>query len=253
MIEAFGITDAGRVRKSNEDALLVCGELGLFAVADGMGGHQAGEVASRLAIESLEAFVRRSIDDVDMTWPFGLDPRLSLKVNRLRSAILLANRRVVDAAASRAELSGMGATLTAVLVDGGQMAFGHVGDSRLYVRSGGTLRQLTKDDSWIATLATAANLGPEEIARHPMRHVLTNVLGARQEVGIQLSECALNDGDLLIACSDGLSGAVNDETLLALVSGDDGLEAKARSLVKAALDSGGRDNITAVLIRYSAA
>ncbi len=252
MIEAFGITDAGRVRRTNEDAFLVCPDVGLFAVADGMGGHLAGEVASRVAIESLDEFVRRSLRDDEMTWPYGLDVNLSMAANRLRSAFLVANRRVVEEAASRPDRTGMGATLTAVLIDGNRMVYGHIGDSRLYVMSrGDALRQLTRDDSWVATLAEAGRLEPAEIARHPMRHVLTNVLGARQEVAMQLIESDLQDGDLLVACSDGLSGPVDDAQLQTLLSAGGDLEAMARSLVQAALDGGGRDNVTAVLIRYS--
>ncbi|HEY3383799.1 MAG TPA: PP2C family serine/threonine-protein phosphatase [Vicinamibacterales bacterium] len=253
MMEAFGISDPGRVRKGNEDSY-VCNELlQLFVVADGMGGHSAGEVASRLAIEAVEGFIRRSHDDSDFSWPYGVDPQLSLGGNRLRTAVHLANRRVFRAAESCDDYTGMGTTLTAVLITGDRLAYGHVGDSRLYTLNGEGFRQITHDDSWVATiLANDPNITPAELARHPMRHVLTNVLGAREQVEVQLAEFHLAPGAVFLLCSDGLHGMVNDAGLERILREGGPLDAMGRRLITAALEGGGHDNVTAVLIRTAA-
>ena len=132
MVRASVLSDVGRVRKTNEDAFYADAEMRLFAVADGMGGHEAGEVASRLAIEALSGFIRRSAADTDFSWPYGLDGTLSYEGNRLRTGIHLANRRVFRAAETNDDYSGMGTTLVGLLVNGDHIAVGHVGDSRLY-------------------------------------------------------------------------------------------------------------------------
>ena len=161
MIRAFGVSDAGPVRDSNEDSFVSAPELGLFAVADGMGGHRAGEVAASLAIEAITAFISRSDEDEDVTWPYGIDRALSFHANRLMTAIRLANRRVFRTAENRDELSGMGTTIVAGLVDGDMLVFAGVGDSRIYSLADGALTQLTTDDSWIATLrGTPAEVPP---------------------------------------------------------------------------------------------
>ncbi len=253
MIQAFGITDRGLVRTTNEDAFLCCEDLGLVAVADGMGGHSAGEVASRIALEAFEEFMRASNASTEMSWPHGLDAGLSLDANRMRTAIHLANDRVIQAAENRDEYSGMGTTLSAVLVRGSGAVVGHIGDSRVYLFRHGTLRQVTRDDSWVAMmLANNPEMDPADVANHPMRHVLTNVLGARERVEIQLSECPLEDDDLLVACSDGLHGLVDDEELEGVLRRDAAIASLGASLVRTALERGAPDNVTAVLARYRA-
>jgi serine/threonine protein phosphatase PrpC len=251
MFHAFGITHLGLVRKNNEDAFLCCEDLQLLAVADGMGGHSAGEVASHLALEAFEAFMRRTSVARDFSWPYGVDPRLSLNANRVRTAVHLANRRVFRAAEGRDDYTGMGTTLSAVLVCDDSAVVGHVGDSRVYLFHEKTLRQLTRDDSWVAMmLANNPAMDPSEVARHPMRHVLTNVLGAREQVEIQLEECRLHEGDLLLACSDGLHGTIDRHELAALLSREGDLPALADALVRTSVDNGAPDNVTAVLARY---
>jgi serine/threonine protein phosphatase PrpC len=253
VIRACGMSDAGRVRKTNEDTFVSDPEVRLFAVADGMGGHSAGEVASRLAIEAITGFIRRSASDTDFSWPYGIDQTLSFDGNRLRTAIHLANRRVFRAAESTDDYSGMGTTIVALLVNGSQLSIGHVGDSRLYLLSDGSLQQLTHDDSWAATiLAQDPSLGPTEIAHHPMRNVLTNVLGARDQVDIHLSERPLAPGDVMLLCSDGLHGVLDAAALTELLSGTSDVEAAARGLVDAAMEHGSRDNVTALVVRYEA-
>jgi len=250
MYEAFGITDPGLVRKTNEDAFLCCDDLGLFAVADGMGGHSGGDVASHLALEAVETFIERSSADDDFSWPYGVDPQLSFDANRMRTALHLANRRVFRAAESRDDYTGMGTTLTALLLDDMTAVYGHVGDSRLYLLRGGKLTTLTRDDSWVAMLlASNPTMDRAQLASHPMRHVLINVLGARDHVDVQVGECALADGDLLLACSDGLHGPLGETELCALLACGGDLGGLARALVRAARDKGGPDNITALLVR----
>lgn len=252
MLLACAVSDAGRVRKTNEDAFVSDSEVRLFAVCDGMGGHKAGEVASRLAIDTMTAFVRRSASETDFSWPFGIDETLSMDGNRLRTAIHLANRCVFRTAESTDDCSGMGATVVAILVNGSRLSVGHVGDSRVYVLAGGRLEQLTVDDSWATVLAQDPNLSPDDIAHHPMRNVLTNVLGARDHVDIHLSERTLSPGDALLLCSDGLHGVVDADALRDILVSTPDVEAAAQQLVATALERGSRDNVTALVVRHEA-
>lgn len=254
MIRACGISDTGRVRKSNEDKFVSDPEFRLFAVADGMGGHSAGEVASALAIETVQGFIHRSANDTDFSWPYGLDKTLSFDGNRLRTAVHLANRRVFRAAESTDDYGGMGTTIVGMLIGDGRISVAHVGDSRVYLLANDHLAQLTFDDTWAATiLAQDPSLDPAEIARHPMRNVLTNVLGARDHVDVHLTECPLSPGDTLLLCTDGLHGIVDADSLKVLLEKTTDVEATARTLIDAALEGGGRDNVTALVVRYEAA
>ena len=253
MIRACGISDTGRVRKSNEDKFVSDPEFRFFAVADGMGGHSAGEVASGLAIETLQGFIHRSANDTDFSWPYGLDKTLSFDGNRLRTAIHLANRRVFRAAESSDDYGGMGTTIVGLLVGDSRISVAHVGDSRLYLLSGDHLAQLTFDDTWAATiLAQDPSLDPAEIARHPMRNVLTNVLGGRSTVDVHVVERPLKGGELLLLCSDGLHGVLSNEVLQDTLATAADVEGAAQTLVDRALDAGSRDNVTALVVRYEA-
>jgi protein phosphatase len=247
------VSDAGRVRKTNEDGFVSDPGLNLYAVADGMGGHRAGEVASRLALEAVTTFIRRSSEDTDFTWPYGIDDKLSFHGNRLRTAIHLANRRVFRAAESSDDYSGMGTTIVGLLVDGARAAIGYVGDSRLYLLANGSLQQLTSDDSWAAAiLAHDTALSPEQLARHPMRNVLTNALGARDEVEVHVGERTLKSGDMLLLCTDGLHGVLDAKQLQHILQSAGSVEQAARTLVDAAMNAGSRDNVTALVMRYDA-
>jgi protein phosphatase len=254
MLTAYGVTHPGKVRPSNEDSMHWDLQTGLFVVADGMGGHQAGEVASRLAIDSVRAFLESSRGDRDLTWPFGFNPGLSFNGNRLVTAVKLANRRVFNAGEEQPDYAGMGTTIVAVLVDQQQVSFCGVGDSRLYLFTSGRLTQLTHDDSWVATvLANEPGVDEATLAHHPMRHVLTNVVGARDETDVEASERVLKEGELLLLCSDGLHGAVDDATLESILAGGGAVEKLAEQLVVAALDRNATDNVTALLVRNDAA
>lgn len=253
VIRACGVSDAGRVRKSNEDRFISDLDLRLFAVADGMGGHKAGEVAAQLAIDAISGFVSRSETDNDVTWPYGIDDSLSFDGNRLRTAICLANRRVFRAAESTDDYGGMGTTIVGLILSGAQAAIGSVGDSRVYRLSAGRLLQVTTDDSWAATiLAQDPTLKPEDIAHHPMRNVLTNVLGGRSTVDVRVTEHTLKDGDMLLLCSDGLHNVMDLAALQGILEKTPEVNGAAKTLVDMALDRGSRDNVTALVVRYEA-
>ena len=252
MIEAFGRTDVGRRRKVNEDSFLVAPESHLYAVCDGMGGHNAGEVASRMAVETLAAFVERSGVEKEITWPWGLDANLSFEANRLKTAIRLANSQVFQSADSDEELTGMGTTVVAALVSGNTMTLGSAGDSRCYLVRDQQLRQLTQDDSWVSAALGEGILNSDDVERHPLRNVITKAVGARDSIDLEVIEQTLQAGDVALLCSDGLHGMVNDgEIARILVSGSGSLEEVTASLVDAANEAGGRDNVSAVLLHYS--
>lgn len=252
MIEAFGRTDVGRRRKVNEDCFLVSPESHLYAVCDGMGGHNAGEVASRMAVESLASFVEKSAAEKDITWPWGLDADLSFDANRVKTAIRLANSRVYQSAGSSEELTGMGTTVVAALVSGNMLTLGSAGDSRCYLVRDGQLQQLTHDDSWVSAALGEGILSSEDVERHPLRNVITKAVGARDSIDLDVIEQTLQEGDVALICSDGLHGMVSDSDIARLlVPAPDSLDEATARLVDAANEAGGKDNVTAILLRYS--
>ncbi len=159
-----------------------------------MGGHNAGEVASALAVEAVGAFLQKSASGEDFTWPFGVNPDQSFAANRLLTAVKVANRRVFRASEERTEYIGMGTTLVVALVEGAHVTFANVGDSRLYTLSGTTLLQRSRDDSWVMMLSRESGIDPAALHDHPMRNILTNVVGARPEVDVAVGEFDLADG-----------------------------------------------------------
>jgi protein phosphatase len=249
VLKAYGMSNPGPIRKINEDRFAIEEELQLFVVADGMGGHAAGEVASSLAIESIVSFIRRSNEDGDFSWPYGIEPGLSLCGNRLRTAIHLANRRVFRAAEKYDEYTGMGTTVVAALAADQRVAIGHAGDSRLYVLSDGAISQLTVDDTWPTALAADPEAAGRGVSSHPMKHVLTNVLGARDQAEVHVQERELKDGETLLLCSDGLHNALDDDRLREFLSSGGSLVDVVGRMIDAALANGCRDNVTAVVVR----
>ena len=233
--ERAALTDAGRKRRRNEDSFVA--EPPLFAVADGMGGAQAGEVASRLAAASFREF--HEADE--------LDPE-----QRLAAIIQEANRRIFERAQADTQASGMGTTITATLVGENQLSIGHVGDSRAYRIRGGALEQLTEDHSLVADLVRSGRLSPEEADMHPQRSVITRALGTDPEVDVDTFTVDVETDDVFLLCSDGLTTMVEDDRILAVVREAKSLEHAARSLVKEANRRGGEDNVTVVLFRLEA-
>jgi serine/threonine protein phosphatase PrpC len=253
MITAHGVTHPGRVRPSNEDAMHWDIANGVFVVADGMGGHQAGEVASQLAIETIRAFLASTKGDRDLTWPYGFNPSLSFNGNRLLTAVKLANRRVYQAGEEEQTYSGMGTTIVAAMIEQDKLTFCGVGDSRLYVLKLESFDQLTHDDSWVATvLAKEPGVDESTLARHPMRHVLTNVVGARDETEVEIGERTLESGETLLLCSDGLHGTLDDATMQLILGEADTVAEMADRLIVTALERNASDNVTALLVRYTA-
>jgi len=245
MIRYFGTTDVGRRRPLNEDAIHV--DESLLVVCDGMGGHKAGEVASRIATDSIAAFARRSGDDPEITWPYGFDPRISFSGNRLRTAIKLANRAVFRKAASADDYTGMGTTVVAALIppDRAEMTYAGVGDSRIYLIRAGAIQQLTRDDSW-ASLGIA-----ETVHGANLRNVLTKALGAQEEVEFDVHTQGLVDGDVVLLASDGLTNMLSDAEIVQIVAGRiASVEGAGTELVEQANRQGGRDNISVILARY---
>ena len=247
MLRAFGLTDKGRVRPTNEDCFAIEEACGLFVVADGLGGHNAGEVAAQIAVDAVVEFV--STDTGDR--PFGLDPSLSNAGNLLRTAVCFANARVLEAAVTSTAYAGMGTTIVAALVSGNQLSVVHVGDSRLYLlpHTGG-LRQVTHDDSWVATML-AHNPAADRVAllHHPMRNALTNVVGGRSRTDIHVVEEELTGRELIALTTDGVHGVIDDRRLEQLLREPDELPQIASRIVDAAMTLGSRDNCTIVVAK----
>jgi PPM family protein phosphatase len=237
-VAATGLTDVGRVREANEDAYFV--GTTLVAVADGMGGHLAGEVASATALEPVRALDGTHFDD-------GSDA-----VEALRAAVVQANDTVSQMAEDDPAYRGMGTTLTAAIVEGRRVHLAHVGDSRAYLLRGDRFSQLTDDHTLVQHLVDEGQITPEEAATHPQRSIITRAIGVSRDIEVDTMSLELDPGDQLLLCSDGLTGVISDAAIAAELSkGDDADEVLAR-LVDAANRGGGPDNITAVLLRYGA-
>jgi serine/threonine protein phosphatase PrpC len=246
-IDTAALSTRGR-RANNEDSFCLEPALGLFAVADGMGGYEGGEVASRIAVTTLRDFYAREATDGESTWPFGLDRGLSLAENRLAVAIRLAHREVV--AQKSGALAMMGSTVAALAIDGNEAVVAHMGDSRIYrLRAGATaVEALTRDHSLWAELeaARAPDLPPRE--QFSMGHVITRALGMDGSPSPDVRRIALAPGDTLLLCTDGVTEKLDDARLAALLGGSDA-EAICRAIVGEAYERGGRDNITALVVR----
>jgi protein phosphatase len=252
MLEAHGQTDVGRRRKLNEDNFLVDPEPNLYAVCDGMGGHNAGEVASKMAIETLAAFIEKSHREKEITWPYGLDVNLSFDGNRLKTAIKLANKKVFRAADNREDYTGMGTTVVAALVTGNVMTIGSAGDSRCYLVRDGKLSQLTRDDSWVSAALGEGILNSDEIDRHPLRNVITKAVGAKDTIELDVIEHRFQTGDVALLCSDGLHAMLTDDQILDVMTPFPAtLPETAGKLIDAANEAGGKDNVSVVLLRYT--
>ena len=209
MLTVHGVTHPGRIRKINEDGFYYDVQLGLYLVADGLGGHNAGEIASRLALESVLGFIQRTREDEEFTWPFGVETGLSYDANRIRTALRLANRRVFQMSESGPQYGGMGTTVVAALVSGDTLTFASVGDSRMYLVNDHAIAQLTEDDSWLSALkAQEPNIDASQLERHPLRHVITKAIGTLTDTEITIHERPLRHGDTLLLCTDGLHDLV---------------------------------------------
>ena len=243
-----GRTDVGRRRDFNEDSLAIDLGAGLLALADGMGGHAAGEVASKIATETVLEFVRATAGKRHIDWPYGYDEGQSLSANKLRSAVHLANDRIFKTIEDHPEMKGMGTTLVTVLAQGAAACVANIGDSRVYSYRSGHLTQLTSDHSWVGEQVRMGNLSAEEAVRHPFRNVITRALGSREDVSADLKELRLEPGDRMLLCSDGLTTMIEDKEILEVLEAwPDDPAAAAAALVDRANEAGGEDNITVIV------
>ena len=247
-VKGYGLTHVGRQRQHNEDSFLVEDSAKLFLVADGMGGHAAGEIASRIAVDSISEFILHTKED-DGTWPHAYDERLKRSTNRLLAAVRMANTRVLEAMRKDARLRGMGTTVVACMADDETMSFAHVGDSRAYLVRENQLSRVTNDHSWVFEQVQAGMLTEAEAEKHPLRNVITRALGGALQVTPDASEITMKQGDVYLLCSDGLTGMVPEEEILRLITHSSDLEQACEQLISAANERGGLDNITAILVK----
>jgi protein phosphatase len=239
--EAAGLTDVGRVRKGNEDSFFVDDARGVFLVADGMGGHAAGEIASELASQVVGGALVRGVDD-------GLEPELL--ADALRRSLHGAHEAIIARTQQDPSTEGMGTTITALVVlPDGRYLVGHVGDSRMYLLRGGELRQVTVDHTWVQREVDAGRLTEQGARRHRLSHILTRALGADSADKPDLLAGTLAPGDLVLLCSDGLTGMLTDRMIAQTLADGGSLAEMAAQLVAGANEKGGRDNITAVLVK----
>jgi len=240
---AAGLSDLGRCRKVNQDQFLLDSSLGLYAIADGMGGHAAGEVASDLAINALAGSLRNQKESGSGLWT----PERAAEL--LRQALNEGNRKICDSVATRVEWRGMGTTMVALVLAGETAVIGYVGDSRAYLLRDGQLRQLTSDHSWVNEQVKLGLLTAEQAYRHPMRNIVTRALGNQPAVEVDVIVEALRPNDILALCSDGLSGMVSDEEIAEILAKHGGVPRDAcRVLVDQANQHGGEDNVTVIVM-----
>lgn len=229
---AHGKTDKGLVRKENEDAFCIEKDLGLLAIADGMGGHASGEVASKMAIEILRESFKKGGEPLP---------------ERLSSGVKLANRAIYEAAQSQSQLNGMGTTLTALQLEGNRLSIAHVGDSRAYLIRGGVIEQMTDDHTIVSEQVARGMITREDAARSDMRNILSKALGIAPEVDVDIEGLTVSEGDQLVLCSDGLSELISDDEILSEVQSSKRPEIVCDELVDLAIQRGGEDNITVIV------
>ena len=239
MLKTFSITDIGKRRKLNQDYVytseMPVGHLAnLFLVADGMGGHNAGDYASRYTIETIVDEISRSDDESP--------------VFVLEKAIKRANSLIRRKSEEETELNGMGTTVVAATIDGEKLCVANVGDSRLYIINNREIRQITRDHSLVEEMVRMGGLKREMARNHPDKNIITRAIGALDDVDVDFFEVRLNKGDTILMCSDGLSNMIEDEEILMIMQGQRDIVEKAESLVKAANNNGGKDNIAVVLV-----
>ncbi len=248
---AWGLTDVGLQREHNEDSFIVLKEYDLYVVADGMGGHRAGDVASKLATETISEFFRSTAQD-DVTWPFHFDANLSEEENRLLTGIRVANRQIFERSTRSREYHGMGTTVVGAMFSPrkGRMYIGHVGDSRCYRIREGQIQLLTRDHSLFNDYLLAMPDLTEEQRKELPKNVITRALGMQDQVAVDLQNDESRAGDVYVLCSDGLSGMVTDEEILAIVQGSQtgSMQEAPKQLIARANERGGEDNVTAVVI-----
>jgi len=250
LIRSSGITDVGLQREGNEDSFSVQDALGLYTVADGMGGHLAGEVASRVAVEMInKSFAKWSEIQAPPDQIFGFsDASLSLEGNYVLGSIRLANRVIYEMASEYEQYSGMGTTIVSLLASSGRIVAANVGDSRIYLVRGNRIERMSKDHTIVAEHVQMGVMTEEEAARSPLRHILTRNLGSSENVDAEVFEIEPSSEDLFILCSDGLTDLATDEEILKIALKDSDPQRVNRRLVDLALERGAHDNTTVVTV-----
>ncbi|MGH9324794.1 MAG: Stp1/IreP family PP2C-type Ser/Thr phosphatase [Vicinamibacteria bacterium] len=248
-VDSKSLTHVGLKRPLNEDSFCSNVSEGLYVVADGMGGHAHGEVASRLAVETIEEFIKLTSGDTDVTWPYGIDEALTLNGNRLKTSIRFANQKLLEHAKTSAGCEGMATTVVAVLVEDDVAEIAHVGDSRLYLLRNGEITRLTSDHSWVNEQVLSGVIDSEQARNHPLRNVVTRALGGRPDLEVDVQSLSLQPEDRLLLCSDGLTTMLDDEEIRRIVLEGEGGVDQVDELIAAANRSGGEDNTTAILLK----
>jgi protein phosphatase len=251
-IEVAGNTHVGMKRNHNEDNYLILPDQNLCCVADGMGGHSSGEIASKIAVDELGEFFRMTASDQDATWPFKMDKTRNYDENRLATGIKLANKSIFDKACNEVKYKGMGTTIVSLHFTNDTAYVGHVGDSRVYFFRQGVLTQVTEDHSLLNDYLKAKKLTPEEIENFPHKNVIVRALGMKELVQVDVAKVEAQEGDVFLLCSDGLSGMVTDPQMQELLAKTSELDKACSQLIDLANAAGGNDNVTCVLARYHA-
>jgi len=244
-----GETNIGLKRAHNEDSFFLPEEAKLAIVADGMGGHASGEVASKMAVDTVAEHFRNTAEDAELTWPYKLDGPDKYDANRLTTGIKLANLRIYDKAQKDENCHGMGTTIVATLFLDDKVLIGHVGDSRVYRFRDGQLMQLTEDHSLLNDYIRMKRLAAEDVGKFPHKNVIVRALGMKESVQVDLLSDQTRVNDTYLLCSDGLSGMVDDPGLAYVLQEEQDLDTACERLIHAANRNGGQDNITCVLAR----
>ena len=248
-VRSCSVTDVGLKRKANEDSYCSNDDVGLYVVADGMGGHAAGEVASDLAVTTIEDFIKLTSDNTEITWPYGIDEGLTLNGNRLKTSIRFANEKLLEQTRARADYEGMATTVVAAIIESEIADIAHVGDSRAYLIRDDELVSITSDHSWVNEQVLSGVIDSEQARTHPLRNVVTRALGGKEAIEVDVQTVELKSGDRLLLCSDGLTSMLADEEILKIVLDNGGGVEQANELVAAANRSGGEDNTTTILLQ----
>jgi protein phosphatase len=249
-IEVAGETNVGMKRTHNEDNFSILEESGLYIVADGMGGHASGEVAAKMAVDSLKEFFAATANDPERTWPYKMDRSKGYEENRLITGIKLANLRIYESAQRDPRQRGMGTTIVTMFAVEDGVYIAHVGDSRIYRLREGKIEQLTEDHSLLNDYIKMKRLTPEEIANFPHKNVIVRALGMKDTVKVDTRFEQPRAGDVYLLCSDGLSGPVTDDELLQISTQSEDLKSSATKMIERANANGGPDNITVILARW---
>ena len=249
--KSAALTHPGMKRELNEDSYVILENEGVFVVADGMGGHNAGEVASKIAVDTISEFFHSSEEDDDITWPYKLDPALALDANKLMVGIKFANKRIFKQSSEVAECSGMGTTVVSIIAqdESNELYIAHVGDSRCYCFYEGELVQVSEDHSLVNEYIKAGQITKEQAKNFPHKNVIMRALGMKDNVLVDIQKRTARVGEIYLLCSDGLSDMVSDNDMSAVLNSGITLPEMTRQLVDTANANGGKDNITVILVK----